>query len=200
MNWKVLDNDVGGNSAYIPKEKRNPIAAAAIGAGISAIGGMLASSSQNSANASMDRETRQWQESMWHKNNEYNTPLNQRKRLEEAGINPALAFQNGNTGVASSAPNAINHTPVDYSALGAGLSQAGAMVLQAQNVEAQNELLKSQSEAQRIENQSLHLRRIAEWQKLKEEAKKVGEDSSWINWQETRDKPLKSHPTDYQTI
>ena len=187
MNWKVLDNDVGGYSAYIPKEKNSAIGAAALGAGISVLGSLLSSSAQNSANASMDRETREWQEKMWSRNNEYNTPLNQRKRLEAAGINPALAFQNGNTGVASSTPSAVQHTPADYSSIGAGFSQAGQMILQAQNVAAQNELLKSQAEAQKIDNASLHLRRLAEWEKLKAEQKKLGADSSWIDWQEKRD-------------
>lgn len=187
MNWKVLDNDVGGNSAYIPKEKRSAIAAAALGAGISALGGLLSSSAQNSANASMDRETRAWQENMWYKNNEYNTPVNQRKRLEEAGINPALAFQNGNTGVASSAPSAVNHTPADYSALGAGFSQAAMQLMQGQQVAAQTDLLKSQAEAQKIDNQTLHVRRLAEWQKLKEDARKTGSDTKWIDWQIDKD-------------
>ena len=80
------------------------IAAAAIGAGISALGGLAASSLSNSANANLDNANRQWQERMWHEANAYNAPLEQRKRLEAAGINPALAFQNGNTGVAASSP------------------------------------------------------------------------------------------------
>ena len=37
-------------------------------------------------------ESRMWQEEMWHKQNEYDSPVNQRARLEEAGINPNLAF------------------------------------------------------------------------------------------------------------
>ncbi|MCZ2845434.1 MAG: hypothetical protein O2U61_02890 [Candidatus Bathyarchaeota archaeon] len=45
----------------------------------------------------------QWAESMWNKENEYNTASNQRKRLEEAGLNPYLMMNGGNAGVATSA-------------------------------------------------------------------------------------------------
>ena len=162
------------------------ILGAAIGAGISALGGLLSSSATNSANASMDAATREWQEKMWNKNNLYNTPLNQRKRLEEAGINPALAFANGNIGVASSAPNAVNHTPVDYSALGSGLSSAGAMVLQASQIKAQNDLTRSQAEAQKLQNQYITAEKIAEIDKLIEEKKKIGADTSYLEWMRDR--------------
>lgn len=166
------------------------IGAAAIGAGISALGGLLSSSLSNSANASMDRETRDWQEYMYNKNNAYNTPVNQRARLEAAGINPALAFQNGNTGVASSAPSAVQHTPADFSALGSGLAQAGQMALQAQNIDAQNDLIRSQAEAQKIDNINLQARKIAEWENLKADLKKKNADTSWLDWQEKRDMAL----------
>lgn len=33
-----------------------------------------------------------WQEKMWNMNNEYNSPINQVKRLEEGGLNPNLAY------------------------------------------------------------------------------------------------------------
>ena len=115
------------------------IAAAAIGAGISALGGLAASSLSNSANANLDNANRQWQERMWHEANAYNAPLEQRKRLEAAGINPALAFQNGNTGVAASSPTPNQHTPADYSALGAGISAAAQYYLQAKQADANNE-------------------------------------------------------------
>lgn len=39
---------------------------------------------------------------MWQKENEYNTPANQVKRLQEAGINPALAMSQISTGTATS--------------------------------------------------------------------------------------------------
>lgn len=47
---------------------------------------------QNYANRYAVMDSRRWQEEMWRTQAEYNTPYNQRKRLEEAGINPNLAF------------------------------------------------------------------------------------------------------------
>lgn len=44
------------------------------------------------------RDSRNWAEKMYHLNNEYNTPLNQRKRLDEAGVNGALLLSGSNTG------------------------------------------------------------------------------------------------------
>lgn len=41
----------------------------------------------------------------WRLNNEYNTPANQMRRMIEAGINPAAAYQSVSSGNSSSAPN-----------------------------------------------------------------------------------------------
>lgn len=42
---------------------------------------------------------------LWSMNNEYNTPVNQMKRLEEAGLNPFLVYGNGATGNTSAQPS-----------------------------------------------------------------------------------------------
>lgn len=181
MNWKVLDFDVGQGMPYVPRKKPW------IGAAISAIGGILGGAMQNQANATMDEETRDWQEYMWKQNNAYNHPYQVRHRLEQAGINPALAFQSGNTGVASSTPNVPQHTPSDWSALGTGLSNAASQIISAKQVDQQNALMQSQKEAQDIENQTLHLRRIAEWHKLLNDADKTGVDRDWVKWQMDKD-------------
>lgn len=183
MNWKVFDFDVGQGIPYVPRKKPWVGTAAAI----TAAGGLLGGFLQNQANASMDEETRDWQYWMWKQNNAYNHPYQQRHRLEQAGINPALAFQSGNTGVASSTPNVPQHTPADWSALGTGLSNAASQIISAKQVDQQNALMQSQKEAQDIENQTLHLRRIAEWQKLLNEADKTGVDKEWVKWQMDKD-------------
>lgn len=75
-------------------------------------------------NANQARIQRQWQEKMWNKNNEYNTPLAQKHRLEEAGINPysVLAQGGADTGVSSSPvqpyqrADANFHSPMDENA------------------------------------------------------------------------------------
>lgn len=46
-----------------------------------------------------------WNKKMWNEQNEYNSPVQQKQRLLDAGLNPALMYGNGaSTGNASSAP------------------------------------------------------------------------------------------------
>ena len=42
---------------------------------------------------------------LWNMNNDYNKPVNQMKRLEEAGLNPFLVYGNGATGNTSAQPS-----------------------------------------------------------------------------------------------
>ena len=84
--------------------KHMPLGAAAatvIGSGISAIGNALGGVFSSSSNKKLMREQMHWQESIyarqlqdarenWKMQNEYNSPANQRKLLEEAGYNPAM--------------------------------------------------------------------------------------------------------------
>lgn len=56
----------------------------------------------NELNYKMHQEDIKQQWDMWNAQNEYNTPVNQAKRLQAAGINPQLAMQDGNLGMASS--------------------------------------------------------------------------------------------------
>ncbi|UYD39233.1 MAG: DNA pilot protein [Wigfec virus K19_165] len=46
----------------------------------------------------------EYNETMWHKQNEYNTPENQMQRFKEAGLNPNLIYGQGNAGNAAPAP------------------------------------------------------------------------------------------------
>ena len=100
------------------------------------LGGIFGSSSQKSANQTnlqAARETNQlnkqlfdqsiaYQNEMFDKTNAYNSPVNQVKLLQKAGINPAAVYGNGSTADASmpsspSAPSMVTgHVdPVDYS-------------------------------------------------------------------------------------
>ena len=59
-----------------------------------------------------DKLSRDWQEKMWNAQNEYNLPINQRKRLEEAGINPNLAFGSSASAMGGSVPGSPStHVP-----------------------------------------------------------------------------------------
>ena len=57
---------------------------------------------------------RQFAVDMWNKQNEYNLPTNQMQRLRDAGINPHLAYSNGqpmNTSNAPATPSGVGSLP-----------------------------------------------------------------------------------------
>lgn len=70
-----------------------------VGAGTSALGGLVGYQAQKS----IQNKQNKWQEKMWRMNNEYNTPANQRKRFEQAGLNPNLMMNGSTTGTATTA-------------------------------------------------------------------------------------------------
>jgi hypothetical protein len=77
------------------------IGAAAITAGAGLLGSLFGSHKQDK-NAQAQRD---WQEKMYLMDREYNTAANQRKRFEEAGLNPNL-MMNGSAGsVSGSVPS-----------------------------------------------------------------------------------------------
>lgn len=78
----------------------------AIGSGL---GSLIDDQMKENTASRNDREVREWQEAMydkqfanntqfWREQQEYNTPKNQVKRLQEAGINPAFALGNIQSG------------------------------------------------------------------------------------------------------
>lgn len=73
----------------------------ALSTGSGIIGGILA----NRANARENQKNREWNEKMWHMTNEYNLPSNVVARYQSAGLNPALALQDGTNSLASYAGN-----------------------------------------------------------------------------------------------
>ena len=96
MNWKFLDVDIG-HSVYSSRSKMDFFSdwGGIIGAGIAAAGSVAGNAVSANAAQDLDETNRDWQERMWNQTNEYNSTKNQRKRLEEAGINPSLAFHSG---------------------------------------------------------------------------------------------------------
>lgn len=66
------------------------------------IGGNIASTLlSNEANKSLMRERNQMAIDQWNRENEYNLPKNQVQRLLAAGLNPALMYENGASGLVS---------------------------------------------------------------------------------------------------
>lgn len=68
----------------------------------------------NRANRIEAEKAREWQEKMWNKQNEYNLPINQRLRLEGAGINPNLAFGSAASTMSASVPGSPAVPKMDY--------------------------------------------------------------------------------------
>lgn len=134
----------------------------AIGAGLGAVSGVgnifgsLASNSQNMKINKMNNEfnareaekARQYQTEMWNKTNDWNSPKNVRKRLEEAGYNPYLGLDSSNVGTAqsvgssssASAAPPIQNNPVQFDGFQNALSTAIQMSnsTKVSNAEANN--------------------------------------------------------------
>jgi len=115
-------------------------------------GGMSARKQYKYQSMLMDKQNQQ-QIDFWKMNNEYNTPLAQRARLEQAGYNPDLMvggsgnmYQSQMPGAASgSAPN------VDYGSFSDNLRfamQAQVMDAQVSKIEHENQLLAEQALSQ----------------------------------------------------
>ena len=170
MSRKLFNLPLGA-SPHPLAFKCDPLAAAMIGSSIvGGVANLISGSSSNSANASMNRETRDWQskenalnrnwqEEMWNKQNVYNTPSAQRSRLEEAGYNPFMdpsvgVGQSSNAGAAGSpsmvgSPNAIPNQPVN---VGGPLASIGAYILQAKSIDSQVANQSAQTMMQILEN------------------------------------------------
>lgn len=77
-----------------------------IGTGVTALANLGAAIGQNSGRMKYDAkkyyQQRQDNETIWHKQNAYNSPLQQMERLKEAGLNPNLVYGNGATTTAGS--------------------------------------------------------------------------------------------------
>ena len=74
-------------------------------AGIIAGGASLASSGLSAGTAfRQQRLANEYNLDMWNRQNAYNTPAEQMRRLQEAGLNPNLMYGQGNVGNAPTAP------------------------------------------------------------------------------------------------
>lgn len=69
---------------------------------------------QYDQNAALMKQQQDYALRVWNMENEYNSPVNQMKRFEEAGLNPALMYSRGDSG-ASGQVGGYDSMPVDYS-------------------------------------------------------------------------------------
>lgn len=170
---------------------------AAIGAGASILGGifdMFGTSDTNSSNLQIARETnaqnkalfeRQlgWNEEMWRKMNDYNTPAAQRSRYEQAGINPYMALGQMSAGNAelTSSPSAPQMQGVtlqkpDFGFIGrAGENMSNIMLQQ-----AQIGAIKEQTRNQRIKNSFEERQQLADLREKYIRAKKGSKEAKLL--------------------
>lgn len=141
-------------------------ALATLGGGIIGAFGQHATNRQNMRIAQMNnqynrmmmQEQNKWNLDQWHRQNAYNDPSEQRKRLEKAGINPAIALGSISPGQAESLTSAGAHpaeTPQLSNAmqpLADGVTNAMNQYLQSKSVEAQIRKINAEAEAVEIGN------------------------------------------------
>ena len=153
---------------------------------VNSLFGMFSQHATNKAQKDMMREQMAWSEAqaakqmnwqrdMWNAMNEYNTPANQRKRLEEAGINPALALGNVSTGSATSSPS------------GSQAQMPSSPNLQPLQFNLMD-LIQSASAFQMLRRQGLENKALAEDVKAKQRENKLGDatysydkELKWLN-------------------
>lgn len=158
-----------GNTEFIPHQFK-----AILGGIISAVGSLAggaiskagsdaaaraslqATRETNAANLKLAQYQNDWNVAQWNRQNAYNTPLAQRQRYEEAGINPYFALGNINSGSAQSlmsadmanqqsGTEAFNMKAVGSQQLGASIANASSQFLNAQYQQEQTKALQIQN-------------------------------------------------------
>lgn len=108
----------------------------------------------NEQNYQMFQEQLAFDREMWEKTNEYNSPANQRKLLEQAGFNPELFFDGNGTSTAStqSAPNGSPSLAPQTNNPFAGAAAAGASIGNAILQQAQADNINEDTKARAMDN------------------------------------------------
>lgn len=107
-------------------------------------------------NSMLAQQQNAWNIAQWQRENEYNRPINQLKRLEEAGINPDLIYGGGVQNLSAPSPQMTAGAPsqaLDWSSL-ANINPVRDY-LDAQLKQAQINKLNSETEGQEITNDIL---------------------------------------------
>lgn len=143
----LLDHLIQLNDSLFILCGLDPLSAIGVGLGaVSGVGNIFSSARSNSQNMKINRmnnefnareaeKARQYQTEMWDKTNEWNSPKNVRKRLQEAGYNPYLGLDSSNVGTAqsvgssspASAAPPIQNNPIQFDGFQNALSTAVQM-------------------------------------------------------------------------
>lgn len=158
-------------------------------AGIAGLGSAIIGNALNSAQNERQRE---WTEYMYLQDRAYNSPVNQVKRLRQAGINPQLAMSNGMLGSGNStgAPSAPAMHPYDFSPAAQGVARSVELSNQKRMIDADVSIKNAQAEGLQIDNFYKADEHVANLQKIKAEYEKLGKDTSFIDWQIDRSMQL----------
>ena len=167
------------------------------------LGGIFGSKSQSSANKTnlqINRENnafnaeqaqinRDWTESLWNKSNNFNSAVSQRRRLEDAGLNPYLMMNGGNAGVATAqsgtpaqAAQSAHMQAYDPTQAFNGASNAisGAINSYYANIERSNNATQMAAQSALMEEQAKNwrIRNIYEGLRQQYEINKLSHDSN----------------------
>lgn len=118
-----------------------------LGAAFSAGAGLVGNAFDWMAGSQENKKNRNFSKGMWEKQNEYNLPINIRKRMEEGGFNPNIAMGNGTmassttAGAAAGAGGSVN----------TNFGEAGSKAVQAALTQAQIDNIKQNTEKTRVE-------------------------------------------------
>lgn len=179
--FNLIFRDVGSGFPLLRPCKSSALGAGIIAGAGSLIGGLFSSHGSrdaaryqlqaaretNQTNRDIAEQNNKFNERMWNLQNEYNTPVMQRARLEAAGLNPYLMMDGGSAGVAESAPTAdTSGTQVapdigstiagGYQAMGNSISAAASQIAQMtyQNDLQQANVNKTNAEAKNADLQN----------------------------------------------
>lgn len=140
----LLDHLIQLNSSSVVQSVIDPLIVAGLATGVSSlVGNTIGTASSNSKNMKINKmnnefnaleaeKARKYQTEMWNKTNEWNSPKNIRKRLQEAGYNPYLGMESSNVGTAqgagssspASAAPPIQNNPLQFDGIQSALSTA----------------------------------------------------------------------------
>lgn len=134
---------------------------------------------QNAFNAREAEKAYERQLDFWGKNNAYNTPEQQMKRLREAGLNPYLMLQNGlgssGNSVGVSPPPAAHSAGLVPSTIGEGISRGFESLMQGLQIAINNKKANSDIKVNEAETE----KKKAETDKTRAETEGAKISNSW---------------------
>lgn len=137
-----------------------------VGAAVTAAANIYSTHETNKSNERMQQAQNEWNASMWEKNNEYNSPVEQMKRLRAAGLNPDLMYSGSSAfGNSSSPAQGSNPIPKQAPQIDPTMfAQLSLLKAQQRNIEADTD--KKEAETKGLGFTNVSLQEAAEKSKL----------------------------------